>query len=131
MLKSPVNIVSLFFDGTLISELRRSSLKFFGRNFDLDGGLCHTLIRKLFVLGKFVSSLIHSNSLISKSVLLINGMPSFINCNATVCANMSIFVNEGVTRNLKKAVLVMNYWCTFPWEKIYVCFCECVEKWII
>ena len=78
MLKSPVNIFSLFSDDTLISELRRSSLKFVGRNFDVDGGQYHTLIRKLFVLGKFISSQIHSNPLTSKSVLLINGMPSFI-----------------------------------------------------
>ena len=72
MLKSLVNIVSLFFDDTLISELRRSLLRFVGRNFDVDGGRYHTLIRKLFVLGKFISSQIHSNSLTS------NGMPSFI-----------------------------------------------------
>ena len=78
MLKSPVNIVSLFSDDTLVSELRRSSLKFVGRNFDVGGGRYHTLIRKLFVLGKFISTQIHSNSFISKSVLLINGMPSFI-----------------------------------------------------
>ena len=38
MLKSLVNIVSLFFDDTLISELRRSLLRFVGRNFDVDGG---------------------------------------------------------------------------------------------
>ena len=78
MLKSPVNIVSLFSDDTLISELRRSSLKFVGRNFDVDGGRYHTLKRKLFVLGKFISSQIHSSSLTSKSVLLVNGMLSFI-----------------------------------------------------
>ena len=78
MLKSPVNIFSLFSDDTLISELRRSSLKFVGRNFDVDGDQYHTLIRKLFVLGKFISSQIYSNPLTSKSVLLINGMPSFI-----------------------------------------------------
>ena len=75
MLKSPVNIISLFSDNTLISELRRSSLKFVGRNSDVDGDQYHTLIRKLFV---FLSSQIHSNSLTSNSVLLINGMPSFI-----------------------------------------------------
>ena len=47
MLKSPVNIISLFYDDTLISELRRSSIKFVGRNFDVDGGRYHTLKRKL------------------------------------------------------------------------------------
>ena len=78
MLKSLVNIVSFFSDDILISELGRSSLKFVGRNYDIDGGRYHTLIRKLFVLGKFISSQIHSNSLTSKSVLLINGMSSFI-----------------------------------------------------
>ena len=78
MLKSPVNIISLFSDDTLISELRRSSLKFVGRNFDVDGGRYHTLIRKPFVSGKFILTEIHPNSLTSKLVLLINGMPSFI-----------------------------------------------------
>ena len=78
MSKSPVDIDSLFSDDTLISELRRSWLKFVGRNFDVDGSRYHALLGKLFVLGKFISSQIHSNSLISKSVLLINVMPSFI-----------------------------------------------------
>ena len=68
MLKYPVNIVFLFSNDTLISELRRSSLRFVGRNFHVDGGRYHTLIGKLFVLGKFTF----------KSVLLNNGMPSFI-----------------------------------------------------
>ena len=48
MLKSPVNIVPLFSGDTLISELQRSSLKFVGRNFDVDGDRYHTL-RKLCV----------------------------------------------------------------------------------
>ena len=77
MLKSPVDIVSLFSDDTLISELRRSSLKFVGRNFDVDGGRYHTMIRKLFVSGKFSLTQIHPNSLTSKLVVL-NGSPSFI-----------------------------------------------------
>ena len=78
MLKSPVNIVSLFSDDTLIRDLGRSSLNFVGRNFDVDGDRYHTLIRKLFVLGKFISSQRNSNSLNSNLFLLINGMPSFI-----------------------------------------------------
>ena len=78
MLKSPINIVSLFSDDALINELRRSSLKFVGRNFDVDGGQYHTLITKFSVLGKFISSQIDSNLLIFKSVLLINGLQSLI-----------------------------------------------------
>ena len=73
-----VNIISLFSDDTLIGELLRSLLKFFGRNVDVSEGQYHTLTRELFVLGKFISSQRHSNLLISKSVLLINGMSSFI-----------------------------------------------------
>ena len=38
ILKSPVNIFPMSSDGTLIGELRKSSLKFFGRNIDVDGG---------------------------------------------------------------------------------------------
>ena len=42
MLKSPVNIVSLFSEETLISELRRNLLKFMGRNFDVDVSIPYT-----------------------------------------------------------------------------------------
>ena len=72
-----VNTISLFSDDTLIGQLL-SLLKFFGINFDVSGSQYHTLTRELFVLGKFISSQRHSNLLISKSVLLINGMSSFI-----------------------------------------------------
>ena len=69
---------TLLYDDNLISELQKSLLKLFGRNFDVDKGRHHTLTMKLFLLGKFISSQIHSNSLISKSVLLLNGTPSYI-----------------------------------------------------
>ena len=72
MLKSPLNIVSLFSDDTLSRKLPKILLKFFSINFDVDGGRYHTLIMKLFVLRKFISSQIHSNSLISILKLGLN-----------------------------------------------------------
>ena len=68
MLKSPVNIVSLPSDNTFNSELRRSLLKFVGRNFNVDGGRYYTLIRKLFVLGSlFQAKYISIHQLLNQS----------------------------------------------------------------
>ena len=105
MLKSPVNIVPLFSGDTLISELQRSSLKFVVRNFDVDGDRYHTL-RKLCVREVYFKP--NTFQFINFQISPSNKWYAilYINCNATVSANISIFVNEGVPWNFKKLC-----WC--------------------
>ena len=93
MLKSPVNIVPLFSGDTLISELQRSSLKFVRRNFDVDGDRYHTL-RKLCVREVYFKP--NTFQFINFQINPSNKwyVIRYINYNATVKANMSIFVNK-------------------------------------
>ena len=107
MLKSPVDIVSLFSDDTLISELRRSSLKFVGRNFDVDGGSIPYTEKETFCVREVYfkpNTFQFINFQISPSNKWYAIL--YMNCNATVSANTSIFVNEGVPWNFKKLC-----WC--------------------
>ena len=107
MLKSPVNIVSLFSEETLISELRRNLLKFMGRNFDVDVSIPYTdketfCVREVY----FKPNTFQFINLQQYAIF-------YINSNATVSASISIFVNEGCTLEFQKAVFVLNYGCAF------------------